>query len=242
MFIVTDALGYIGQEFIAYINQQGYYDIVGFDEEEKLNQKHNNLIVTDYKSYKVFQNFLETHANLVQAVFILNDNEPEFLTHNLWIWEYATKNGIPLVAMNQKFEWNKQKNQPWFWVNFNILNIYGGNEDRRLNNKSEIYKLLNTDEANVEIDVQKIVDLIHINDVVKILLWTIENRNSSKNGNYKLSLYQSDNSSIEEFFLNFNNKNIQINRSILNNDNHLKDFFTLGYKSDFISIYEFYKH
>jgi ADP-L-glycero-D-manno-heptose 6-epimerase len=110
MIVVTGALGFIGSNMIAKLNQEGFNDIVAVDDFSK-KEKEPNLAgkkITQRVERKQFIHWLDVNQRMVQIVIHLGarTDTTEFdinlfnelnLNYTKSVWEVCTKHGLPLI-------------------------------------------------------------------------------------------------------------------------------------------------
>lgn len=110
MIVVTGAAGFIGSVLISYLNEQGIQDIIAVDDFTRPD-KNKNLLgkqVREQVSRNYFFEWLEKTQPALDFIFHLGarTDTAEFdesiferlnVSYSKATWEYAAKNGVPLV-------------------------------------------------------------------------------------------------------------------------------------------------
>jgi ADP-L-glycero-D-manno-heptose 6-epimerase len=110
MIVVTGAAGFIGSCLIAYLNQQGYKDIVAVDD-FSVNAKNKNLenkLITAKINRDVFFSWIDENEKFIQIIFHIGarTDTTEFdtaifdklnLNYTKQVWKKCVQFGIPLI-------------------------------------------------------------------------------------------------------------------------------------------------
>lgn len=110
MIVVTGAAGFIGSCLIAYLNQQGYKDIVAVDDfsVEIKNKNLENKLITAKIHRDVFFPWIDENEKFIQFIFHIGarTDTTEFdtaifdklnLNYTKQVWEKCVQFGIPLI-------------------------------------------------------------------------------------------------------------------------------------------------